>query len=91
MFQERHRHRFEFNNDYRERFTKAGLVPSGLHPELDLVEIVEQPAHPFFIGVQFHPEFQSSPLEPHPIFNGFVAACLERSKRPDNKNLVTQP
>jgi len=91
VIHERHRHRFEFNNDYRDRFSKAGLIPSGLHPELDLVEIVEQPDHPFFIGVQFHPEFQSSPLEPHPIFHGFVAACLERSRRPDNKNLVTQP
>ena len=75
---ERHRHRFEFNNDYRERLEAAGLVPSGVHPELDLVEIIEIPEHPFFVGVQFHPEFKSSPLAPHPIFRGFVAAALAR-------------
>ena len=75
---ERHRHRFEFNNEYRDRLGEAGLVASGLHPELDLVEIVEIPSHPFFIGVQFHPEFQSSPLQAHPIFRGFVAAALAR-------------
>jgi CTP synthase len=77
---ERHRHRFEFNNAYRERLSAAGLVASGIHPELDLVEMVEIPTHPFFIGVQFHPEFQSSPLRPHPIFRGFVAAALARSQ-----------
>ncbi len=78
---ERHRHRFEFNNDYREQLRAAGLVPSGIHPELDLVEIVEIPNHPFFIGVQFHPEFQSSPLKPHPIFRGFVAAALQKARQ----------
>ena len=79
---ERHRHRFEFNNRYRETLESLGLVASGLHPALDLVEIVEVPAHPFFIGVQFHPEFQSSPLDPHPIFLGFVAAArAEQRKR----------
>lgn len=76
---ERHRHRFEFNNEYRELFTRHGLKATGIHPPKDLVEIVELPSHPFFIGVQFHPEFQSSPLSPHPIFRGFVEACLERS------------
>jgi len=76
---ERHRHRFEFNNDYRERLTAAGLVPSGFNAELDLVEIVELPDHPFFVGVQFHPEFKSSPLKPHPIFAGFVGAAFTRS------------
>jgi len=75
---ERHRHRFEFNNAYREQLAAAGLVASGVHTPLDLVEIVEVPAHPFFIGVQFHPEFKSSPLRPHPIFRGFVAAALAR-------------
>jgi len=87
---ERHRHRYEFNNEYRERFEAAGLLPSGIHPELDLVEIVEQPAHPFFIGVQFHPEFKSSPLRPHPIFRGFVAACLALTKDPTKIDLVAQ-
>ncbi len=78
---ERHRHRFEFNNEYRERLAAAGLLPSGIHPELDLVEIVELSTHPFFIGVQFHPEFKSSPLRPHPIFRGFVAAALQRARQ----------
>ncbi len=78
---ERHRHRFEFNNQYRERLAAAGLLPSGIHPELDLVEIVELATHPFFIGVQFHPEFKSSPLRPHPIFRGFVAAALQGARQ----------
>jgi CTP synthase len=72
---ERHRHRYEFNNGYRERFAAAGLVPSGLNPERDLVEILELAEHPFFVGVQFHPEFQSKPLAAHPVFRGFVAAA----------------
>ena len=80
VISERHRHRFEFNNAYRDQFGEAGLVPGGLHPELDLVEIVEIPSHPFFIGVQFHPEFKSSPLSPHPIFRGFVAAALAHAR-----------
>jgi CTP synthase len=77
---ERHRHRYEYNNAYREAFERAGLVASGIHPELDLVEIVELPAHPFFIGVQYHPEFKSKPLAPHPIFRGFVAAALAHQR-----------
>jgi CTP synthase len=77
---ERHRHRFEFNNAYRDRLTAAGLVTSGHHAELDLVEVVELKDHPFFVGVQYHPEFQSKPLAPHPIFKGFVAAALRRSQ-----------
>jgi CTP synthase len=77
---ERHRHRFEYNNAYRERFEQAGLVTSGVNPQRDLVEIVELERHPFFIGVQFHPEFQSKPLRPHPIFDGFVAAALAHAR-----------
>ncbi|HKX46618.1 MAG TPA: CTP synthase, partial [Planctomycetota bacterium] len=76
---ERHRHRFEFNNAYRERLRSLGLSTSGLHPDLDLVEIVELPEHPFFVGVQYHPEFKSGPLRPHPLFRGFVGAALERA------------
>ena len=87
---ERHRHRFEYNNEYREQLTAGGLVPSGIHPELDLVEIVELPNHPFFIGVQFHPEFKSSPLRPHPIFRGFVAAALAHSRNGSNTERVPQ-
>lgn len=73
---ERHRHRYEFNNKYRDRFEKLGLVISGVHTARDLVEIVELPDHPFFIGVQYHPEFKSRPLEPHPLFREFVRAAL---------------
>jgi len=72
--EERHRHRYEFNNDYRAELEKAGLVISGVNPEKDLVEIVELKDHPFFVGVQFHPEFQSRPLRPHPLFKAFIKA-----------------
>jgi CTP synthase len=73
---ERHRHRYEFNNAYRIPFQEAGMVFSGINPQRNLVEIAELPDHPFFIGVQFHPEFQSRPDRPHPLFLGFVAAAL---------------
>jgi CTP synthase len=72
---ERHRHRYEVNNAYRDELAAAGLLASGVNPDLDLVEIVELSGHPFFIGVQFHPEFQSRPIQPHPVFRGFVAAA----------------
>ncbi len=76
LVSERHRHRYEFNNDYADRLARAGLIASGVHPELGLVEMIELEGHPFFIGVQYHPEFKSSPLHPHPIFRGFAAAAL---------------
>ena len=72
---ERHRHRWEFNNDYRIQLREAGLAQTGYHRERNLVEIVEIPDHPFFIGVQFHPEYKCRPLTPHPVFRGFVAAA----------------
>lgn len=75
---ERHRHRYEFNNAYRERFAEQGLVFSGINVKRDLVEIVELPEHPFFVGVQFHPEFQSRPLSPHPMFVAFVKASIKK-------------
>ncbi len=75
---ERHRHRYEYNNDYREVLENAGLVVAGTHPELGLVEAVELRNHPFFIGVQYHPEFRSAPLTAHPLFRGFVAAAKKR-------------
>ena len=75
---ERHRHRFEFNNEYREPLTSAGLVLSGTSPDDRLVEIVELPDHPHFLGCQFHPEFKSRPMSSHPLFSGFVAAALRR-------------
>ena len=75
---ERHRHRYEFNNDYREALTSAGLVLSGLSPDGRLVETVELTDQPFFVGVQYHPEFKSRPNHAHPLFKGFVQAALER-------------
>lgn len=78
LIHERHRHRYEFNNDYREALTAAGLCLSGLSPDGSLVETVELPGHPFFVGVQYHPEFKSRPNRPHPLFCGFIAAALER-------------
>ena len=77
---ERHRHRYEFNNLYTGRFEKAGMVLSGINEELDLCEIMELPDHPFFIAVQFHPEFKSKALAPHPIFREFIAAARARRK-----------
>jgi len=78
---ERHRHRYEFNNNYRALFEKRGLTCSGLYESRDLVEILELKSHPWFIGVQFHPEFKSRPLDPHPLFVGFISASLKEQKR----------
>jgi len=72
---ERHRHRFEFNNAYRDLLTEAGLVLSGLSPDGRLVEIVELADHPWMVGTQFHPEFKSRPNRPHPLFCAFLAAA----------------
>ena len=75
---ERHRHRYEFNNIYKAKLAKAGMKFSGTSPDGNLVEIIELEKHPFFVGVQFHPEFKSKPLEPHPLFNAFIKAALRR-------------
>ncbi len=75
--EERHRHRYEFNNDYRDILEQAGLTISGINQAADLVEIIEIKDHPFFIASQFHPEFKSRPTRPHPLFDGFVKACLD--------------
>jgi CTP synthase len=75
---ERHRHRYEFNNDYRERFENAGLTIGGVNPERNLVEIIEVKDHPFMVGVQFHPELASRPLRPHPLFLAFMKAAEDR-------------
>jgi CTP synthase len=79
---ERHRHRFEFNNEFRELLGAAGVVFSGLSPDGKLVEIIELAGHPFYLGTQFHPEFKSRPDRPHPLFREFVAACLEQAQAP---------
>ncbi len=76
---ERHRHRYEFNNAYRKQLREAGLVISGVNSELDLVEMVEIAEHPWFLACQFHPEFRSRPMEPHPLFESFVGACLKQN------------
>jgi CTP synthase len=77
---ERHRHRFEFNNDYLDRLTEKGMVVSGTSPDNSLVEIIEIADHPWFVGCQFHPEFQSKPMKPHPLFREFIAAALKNKK-----------
>ena len=81
LIYERHRHRYEFNNEYRKTIQAAGLVLSGLSPDERLVEIVELPDHPWFIGVQFHPEFKSRPNRPHPLFADFIRASLENQAK----------
>jgi CTP synthase len=92
---ERHRHRFEFSNEYRARLDEAGLVLSGMSPDKRLVEMVELRDHPFFVGCQFHPEFKSRPAAPHPLFARFVRAALERqtarSKAEPRKQAESQP
>ena len=73
---ERHRHRYEVNNDFREALTGHGMVISGSSPDRRLVEMIELPQHPYFVGCQFHPEFKSRPQAPHPLFQSFIAAAL---------------
>ena len=77
---ERHRHRYEFNSEFQQQFAAAGMVASGLSPDGQLVEIVEIPDHPWFVAVQFHPEFKSKPDNPHPLFAGFVEAAVKRHR-----------
>jgi CTP synthase len=78
VISERHRHRYEFNNVYRQQFAANGMAIAGLSPDGSLVEVVEIPDHPWFIAVQYHPEFKSQPIKPHPLFAGFVTAAVER-------------
>jgi CTP synthase len=75
---ERHRHRYEFNNDYRDALTAKGLIVSGTYPDGRLVEIIELQGHPWFVGTQFHPEFHSRLCSPHPLFTAFIGAALQR-------------
>ena len=74
---ERHRHRYEFNNKYREQFKKSGLSISGINKKLDLVEIIENKNHNWFVGVQFHPELKSRIVQVHPLFKDFIAAAIK--------------
>ena len=77
---DRHRHRFEFNNEYLSQVEAKGMRATGFNPESNLVEIIEIPEHPFFIGVQFHPEYKSTVANPHPLFKGFIEAALSYNK-----------
>ena len=77
---ERHRHRYEFNNIFKERLEEKGLVISGVSPDGELVEIIEIDDHPWFLGCQFHPEFKSRPMDPHPLFREFIRASLAYAK-----------
>ncbi|MFN3307969.1 MAG: glutamine amidotransferase-related protein, partial [Anaerolineales bacterium] len=88
---ERHRHRFEFNNAYRELFTQHGMIFSGISPDGKLVEIAELADHPFMLGTQFHPEFLSRPNRPHPLFVAFIQAVAERTKSHRSQTLLTEP
>ena len=78
--EERHRHRYEVNINYAEKLKAAGLIFSGMSPDGELPEIVELPGHPWFVGVQFHPELKSKPFDPHPLFTSFVKAAVDRSR-----------
>ncbi|MDR2604739.1 MAG: gamma-glutamyl-gamma-aminobutyrate hydrolase family protein, partial [Desulfovibrio sp.] len=80
---ERHRHRYEVNNTYRDALEKAGMRFSGLSPDGELVEMIELPGHPWFLGCQFHPEFKSNPMKPHPLFREFIRAAEQYGKRAD--------
>ena len=94
MISERHRHRYEFNNEFRERYEQAGMIFSGRSPSGELVEALELRDHPFFVGVQYHPEYKSRFEVPHPLFMGFVNACRNTAPlraRPVATEETTQP
>ncbi len=91
LISERHRHRYEFNNAYLDILRKVGLEFSGVSPDKELVEIVELKDHPWFLGCQFHPEFRSKPMDPHPLFREFIRASLRREKRKHEKGKSLKP
>ncbi|HEX9576282.1 MAG TPA: CTP synthase, partial [Myxococcales bacterium] len=88
---ERHRHRYEINNAYRPLLEEKGMVASGVNEQLGLVEVIELAGHPYFIGCQYHPEFQSKPFQPHPLFSGFVKAAIEQRARKSAPGQQVQP
>lgn len=90
LINERHRHRYEFNNDYMDILGKAGMVFSGVSPDMGLIEIIELKGHPWFLGCQFHPEFKSKPMDPHPLFREFIKASLRRGKRKPDRARVSK-
>ena len=81
MIEERHRHRFEFNNDFREDFEKNGMKCTGINPEMDLVEVVEVPGKKWYLGVQFHPEYNSTVVSPNPLFLSFIKAVVDNKEK----------
>jgi CTP synthase len=85
---ERHRHRFEFNNRYREVFERRGMVFSGLYVDADLVEVIELPSHPWFLGTQAHPEYKSRPTRPAPLYTGFIEACIACARSSESAGAV---
>jgi CTP synthase len=89
--EERHRHRYEFNNDYRKAFEDAGMRFTGLSPDGGLVEIVEIESHPWFLAAQFHPEFKSKPLKSHPLFTDFIEAAINRRKQRVTEEIAAEP
>jgi CTP synthase len=80
LISERHRHRYEFNSEYLAQFEEKGMIATGTNPDTGLVEVVEIPNHPWFVGVQFHPEYKSTVENPHPLFVGFINASIENKK-----------
>ena len=80
IISERHRHRYEFNNEYLEQFEQAGMIATGKNPETGLVEVVEIPEHPWFVGAQYHPEYKSTVDNPHPLFVAFVKAAFDNKR-----------
>jgi CTP synthase len=87
---ERHRHRYEFNNEYLEQFHKAGMIPVGINEKDNLIEIIELKGHPWFIGVQFHPEFKSTVANPHPLFVAFVKAAIDNAEKKKKSKATKQ-
>ena len=85
---ERHRHRYEFNNDYKDQLAEAGMVASGINKKTGLVEIIEIPDHPWFVGVQYHPEYKSTVANPHPLFVNFIKAALKHKKQQSNATMA---
>src|SRR5690606_22930210 len=88
MIKERHRHRYEYNNKYKSDLEAAGMVSSGINPETGLVEIIEIKDHPWFVGVQYHPEYKSTVASPHPLFIAFIGASVKFSKEKNSANVA---
>ncbi|MEC8883147.1 MAG: gamma-glutamyl-gamma-aminobutyrate hydrolase family protein, partial [Bacteroidota bacterium] len=88
MITERHRHRYEFNDSYRETLEKAGLKITGTNPKTGLVEIIEMEDHPWFVGVQYHPEYKSTVANPHPLFVAYVQAAVKYSQSKSSDNVA---